>query len=106
MLQKLYRERTHFITILDPQVLAEAEKWRHLTCLVRKDMVVKLLRYFKSRTDKLMRGPNLEEYVLDVGKLLKDSKANRVNNDTRQIDLEAGRKRSDRQLHRGSMYHV
>jgi hypothetical protein len=106
MLEKLYREGSHFITILDPKVLVEAEKWRYLTFLERKDMFVELLRGYKSRVDKLMHSTSLEDYVLNVGKLLKDSKANRVNNDLRQTDLEAGRKRPDRPVKRGSKYHI
>jgi hypothetical protein len=94
MLEKLYREGSHFITILDPGVLEEAETWRHLTFRKRKDMFVDLLRHYKSRADKLMRGLCMEEYVLNVGKLLKESKANRANNDQKQRDLEAGRKKN------------
>jgi hypothetical protein len=106
MVERLYREGSHFITILDPKVLEEAEKWRHLTFLERKDKFVVLLRSYKSRVDKMMRGTSLEDYVLNVGKMIKDSKSNRVNNDLRQTDLEAGRKRPDRPIKKGSMYHV
>lgn len=92
MLEKLYREGSHFIGIFDPVVLEEAETWRHLTFRERKDMFVDLLRHYKSRADKLMRGPCIEEYVLNIGKVLRESKVNRENNDQKQRDLEAGRK--------------
>jgi hypothetical protein len=106
MLEKLYREGTHFVTILDPKILEEAEKWRKLTFVQRKDTFVELLRSYKSRVDKLMRGPCLEEYVLTIGKLITQSKQNRVNNDRRGDDLVAGRQREDRQLKRPSKYCV
>lgn len=92
MLEKLYREGSHFITILDPVVLQEAETWRHLTFRERKDMFVDFLRHYKSRADKFMHGPCMEEYVLNNGKVLRESKVNRENNDEKQRDLEAGRK--------------
>jgi hypothetical protein len=102
MLEKLYREGTHFITILDPKILQEAAVWRELTFLQRKKKFVELLKSYKSRVDKLMRGPCLEEYVLTIGKLIKQSKANRENNDRRGQDLVEGRKREDRVLKRPS----
>jgi hypothetical protein len=89
---------------LDPKILEEAEKWRELTFLERKDKFVELLRAYKSRVDTLMRGPCLEEYVLTIGKLITQSKQNRVNNDRRGDDLVAGRQREDRQLKRPSKY--
>jgi hypothetical protein len=95
-LEKLYREGASFNSILDPAILTEAEKWCHLTFLERKDMFVELLRTFKARVDKLMRGPCLEEYVLTIGKLMKQSKVNRTNNDKKQGDLEVGRERPGR----------
>jgi hypothetical protein len=94
--KKLYREGASFISILDPEVLKEAEKWRNLSFLERKDMFVDLFRSFKARVDKVMRGPCLEECVLIIGKLSKQSATNRVNNDNKQYDLKEGRKRSDR----------
>jgi hypothetical protein len=59
----------------------------------RKDMLVQLLRSFKCRVATLLRGSCLEEYALNVGKLLKESKLNRINNDLKQQDIVAGRKR-------------
>jgi hypothetical protein len=96
ILEKLYREGASFISILDPEVLKEAEKWRNLSFLERKDMFVDLFRSFKARVDTVMRGPCLEECVLIIGKLSKQSATNRVNNDNKQYDLKEGRKRSDR----------
>ncbi|KAF2822698.1 hypothetical protein CC86DRAFT_469993 [Ophiobolus disseminans] len=97
-LERLYREGTHFITIVDPGLLRDAEKWRDLTFLERKDKCVELLKCYKSRADKLLCGSSTQQYALVVGKLLKESKANRINNDRRQRDLIAGRKRDDRKL--------
>jgi hypothetical protein len=102
MLEKLYREGTHFITILDPKVIADAQESRHLTFSERKDKFVELVRHYKSRVDSLMRGSCMEEYVIIVGKLINQSKANRENNDRRQNDLTAGRQREDRQLKKAS----
>jgi hypothetical protein len=95
VLERIYREGTHFISILDPTVLKEAEKWRHLTFRERKDMFVHLLRSFKCRTAALMRGPCLEEYALNVAKLIKESKTNRLNNELKQGQIEAGRRSSN-----------
>jgi hypothetical protein len=95
-LLQITEERASFISILDPEVLKEAEKWRNLSFLERKDMFVDLFRSFKARVDTVMRGPCLEECVLIIGKLSKQSATNRVNNDNKQYDLKEGRKRSDR----------
>jgi hypothetical protein len=86
------------MSILDRGVLKEAEKWRHLTFQERKDLLVTLVRSFKCRIDKLMRGSCTEEYILNVAKLLKESQVNRVNNETKQGQIEKGRKREREDL--------
>jgi hypothetical protein len=93
ILEKLYREGASFMSILDRGVLKEAEKWHHLTLQERKDLIVKLVRSFKCRINALMRGSCTEEYVFNVGKLLKESKVNRINNDMKQGQIVEGRKR-------------
>ena len=80
------------MSIHDLSVLKSAEQWRNLTFIERKDMLVETFRTFKSRVDKMMHGWAREEYVLLPGTLLKNSKANRHNNDSRIEYLREGRK--------------
>lgn len=98
VLEKLYREGTHFVNILDPGLLEEATKTREQTFLERKEKLIDLLTHFKSRCDKLLRGTCTHEYVLVINKIVKESNANKINNDRRQKDLTAGRNRPDREV--------
>jgi hypothetical protein len=87
-------------------VLEEAEKWRYLSFLERKNLLVQLLKHWKCRTNSVMRGSNVEECVLNIGKLLKESTVNRKNNDTKQTDIEAGRRRQNRPAKKQSQYNL
>ncbi|KAI4709434.1 hypothetical protein J4E89_005450 [Alternaria sp. Ai002NY15] len=94
--ERIYREGAGFVSILDPVMIDRCEKSRKLTFEERISKLVVVLKSYKSRVDKLLRGGCVEEYVLCPDTLLQISSSNRQQNDERQKDLTAGRKREDR----------
>ena len=94
--ERIYREGTAFVSILDPVMIERCEKYRELTFKERISSVVGVLKSYKSRVDKLLRGGCVEEYVLCPDAVLQISSSNREQNDERQKDLAHGRKREDR----------
>ncbi|KAI4650675.1 hypothetical protein J4E93_003032 [Alternaria ventricosa] len=94
--ERIYREGAGFVSILDPVMIDRCEKSRNLTFEERISKLVGVLKSYKSRVDKLLRGGCVEEYVLCPDTLLQISSSNRQQNDERQKDLTAGRKREDR----------
>jgi len=94
--ERIYREGAGFVSILDPVMIDRCEKSRKLTFEERISKLVVVLKSYKSRVDKLLRGGCIEEYVLCPDTLLQISSSNRQQNDERQKDLTAGRKREDR----------
>jgi len=94
--ERIYREGTAFVSILDPVMIERCEKYRELAFKERISSVVGVLKSYKSRVDKLLRGGCVEEYVLCPDAVLQISSSNREQNDERQKDLAAGRKREDR----------
>ncbi|KAF2677334.1 hypothetical protein K458DRAFT_409736 [Lentithecium fluviatile CBS 122367] len=89
---KLHRVGPGWILVFDHETWRKGEKENHLNFHERMKALIELMKVFKNRCDKMMKGENTFATILAPLEAKKTAMNNREANDHRQECLRAGRK--------------
>ncbi|KAH7377309.1 hypothetical protein BKA66DRAFT_422476 [Pyrenochaeta sp. MPI-SDFR-AT-0127] len=89
--ENLHNHGANVLGIYDRDALSQIKKEIKFTFEERMSLIIKMLCFFKSRCDAIMKGNAMEEAVAYPMLKLVQIMANRVSNDRRAVLLAAGR---------------